>query len=370
MRILYDDEIFFRQRFGGVSRIFTELIRYVKDRTQNELLFDCGYSENEYLVELFPHISSFLKPFNFPLKGKLIRKIYGNYSHFKTNKRLIQNEVDIFHPSFYADYYLKSLAGSKTKLVFTVHDLIHERYPVNNQYRQIAKIKEKNLRVAHQIIVVSEYTKKDLLNIYPFVKEELVHVIPLAQSLPLTGIDPGFFPGKYILFTGERGGYKNFETLLNSFAKVHLIHKDLYLFCAGGRPFNTSEKDLMSSLHITDFVLQKQLTDAALKYGYQHARLFVFPSLYEGFGIPALEAFAAGTPVILSNRTSLPEVGGNAALYADCADAEQLAQAILSVLENETLKGHLIQKGYAKVEGFTWKKHAEATLKVYQKALQ
>lgn len=370
MRVFYDDEIFFRQRFGGVSRIFTELIRALKNDSRHQLLFCCYYSENEYLIKLFPAISSFFKEVNFPFKGKLVRALYGNYSHAKTNKLLLQNKADVFHPTFYTDYYLDSIKRSKTRLVFTVHDLIHEQAVNNRHYAEIAKMKKANIEVADQIIVVSEHTKKDLLKFYPFVDEAKINIIPLAQSLPEQGIKPDHLPDRYILFTGERSGYKNFEKILIAFSEINKTDRSLHLFCAGSRAFGNEEKALIKQLNVDQLVLQKQLTDAELKYTYQHAQLFVFPSLYEGFGIPVLEAFASGTPVVLSDRTSLPEVGGDAALYADCTDVTNIKEAILTLLTNGALKKELVEKGHKRAAGFNWKIHVDAALEVYKKALQ
>lgn len=369
MQILFDDEIFFRQRFGGVSRIFTKLIAGIEQLPEHQLLFNCTYSENEYLLQLKPTISSFLKPYHFPLKGKLIRGIYGNYSHQKTIKVLKQNKADIFHPTFYADYYLPVLKKSTTKLVFTVHDLIHEQTLSNPHYAEMAIMKAKNIQQAAQIIVVSQYTKNDLLRIYPNVNPDIVNIIPLAQSLPQQGIKPTNLPDNYILFTGERGGYKNFNRLLQSFALVAKSNPTMHLYCAGSSSLSTEELALAESLNVKHLIHQAKLSDTELRYVYQHAKLFVFPSTYEGFGIPMLEAFNAGVAVIAHNATSLPEVGADAALFVDATNINILADAINELLNNENLRLSLIEKGKKREQQFTWQKHIQSTLAVYKKAL-
>lgn len=370
MHILFDDEVFFRQRFGGVSRIFAKLIEGIEQNPEHQLLFNCNYSENEYLLQLKPNISSFLKPYQFPLKGKLIRGIYGRYSHQKTIHTIGKHKADVFHPTFYADYYLQALKKANLPLVFTVHDLIHEQTPNNAHYAQMAKMKEENLKIAKQIIVVSEHTKKDLLRIYPFVNPELIHVIHLAQSLPQQGKKPNFLPEHYILFTGERGGYKNFVSLLHAFANISKTNPDLQLYCAGSAPLSNDELSLANQLNITNKLHHSRLSDEELRYVYQHAKLFVFPSTYEGFGIPMLEAFNAGTPVIANNATSLPEVGGDAAYYVDATKVDELAEAIKLVLTDESLRKQLIEKGIKREQQFTWQNHINQTLQVYQKAVK
>jgi glycosyltransferase involved in cell wall biosynthesis len=254
--------------------------------------------------------------------------------------------------------------------VFTVHDLIHEQTPNNAHYTQMAKIKEENLKVASQIIVVSEHTKKDLLKIYPFVNPELINVIHLAQSLPKQGKKPNYIPDNYILFTGERGGYKNFVSLLHAFAIISKINHELHLYCAGSFPFSKEELHLAKQLNIHKKLHHARLSDEELRYVYQNAKLFVFPSTYEGFGIPMLEAFNAGTPVVANNATSLPEVGGDAAFYVDANNTNELVQAISEVVSNENLRKQLIEKGLKIEQQFTWQNHINHTLQVYQKAVK
>ena len=370
MRILFDDEVFFRQRFGGVSRIFAKLVEGIEQMPQHHLLFNCMYSENEYLLELKPQINSFFKPYPFPLKGKLVRGIYGRYSHWQTIKSIKKNNADVFHPTFYADYYLKALIQENMPLVFTVHDLIHEQTPNNAHYAEMAKIKADNIKIAKQIIVVSAHTKKDLLRIYPYVNPEQVNIIPLAQSLPEQGIKPKKLPDNYILFTGERGGYKNFISLLNAFAELSKINPDVHLYCAGSASFSNDELALAQKLNVNNKLHHAKLSDAELRYVYQHAKLFVFPSTYEGFGMPMLEAFSAETPVVAHHATSLPEVGGDAAYYVDATDVKKLTNAINQVLTNTKLQQELVKKGKIREQQFTWQNHISLTLQVYQKAVK
>lgn len=370
MRILFDDEIFFRQRFGGVSRIFATLLASISKNSAHQVTFRCGYSENEYLLQLYPNTPSFFRNLHFPFKGKLIRNIYGRFSHVITTRQLMSGKVDVFHPTFYADYYLPVLQKSKVPLVFTVHDLIHEQTHNNSHYQQMANIKARNIKLADQIIVVSEHTKKDLLRIYPEVQAEKVHVVPLAQSLPEHEVRPATIPEHYILFTGERGGYKNFSNLLKAFALIRPDYPQLHLFCAGGQPLNNTEIQLANELGVKPLLTQARLTDEELRYAYRHAAVFVFPSTYEGFGIPMLEAFNSKVPVVANNATSLPEVGGDAAFYADATKPQALADGIQKVLSDAQLRAELIHKGYLRSLKFSWENHVQQTISVYNKALR
>lgn len=366
LHLLIDDEIFIYQRFGGVSRIFAILLERLKKEPDINLLFRSTYSENEYLQAVYPSVyPPFLKNYQFPLKGKIMRGVLKSINHAHIKRQLLSGKVDVFHPSFYEDFYIEALKKSKAKLVFTVHDLIHEKFPANESDRRIAEKKAANIACADKIIVVSEHTKKDLIACYPHVNPAIISVVYLSHSLPIRSEPILELPKKYILFIGERAGYKNFNQLLRVFAKLVEQHPDLFLFCAGSRSFSASELKLIHDLRIADRVKQKALSEMQLKYAYENAFFFVFPSLYEGFGIPVLESFAAKTPVLISNRSSLPEVAGEAASMFNPDDEQDFLEKMNSLVNDIDLRENLIAKGSKRVEQFSWEIHYAKTLAVY-----
>jgi len=177
------------------------------------------------------------------------------------------------------------------------------------------------------------------------------------------------FPASYILYVGDRWHYKNFQPFVRAVSSLLQNNLNLHLICAGGGAFNESELSLFQSLNIAPQCRQMSVTDDGLMQLYQQARLFVFPSLQEGFGFPVLEAFANNCPVVCSNTTSLPEVAGNAAVYFDPLNAGDIKQAVEQVLGNPSLQQQLKDKGKQQLALFTFDRCVQNTLKVYQSVL-
>lgn len=365
MKIFYDHQIYSSQVYGGISRYFYELINHFADDEQIHPLLDVRFSNNYYihnLATLSPHY--FLKSFNFRGKNRILELI--NRMH--TVSLVKKNEYDIFHPTFYNPYFLEYLNGKP--FVLTVMDFIHEFYPeLPNAAGELAS-KKALIEKADRIISISQNTKNDLLKLYD-ISAEKVDVIHLAQSdLAAFGGNCSIsFPEKFILFVGQRKYYKNFPVLLKAFSKISKEIPDYYLFCAGGGSFDQEELSLIEKSSVPNKVIQFNLSDYELKCAYQKAETFVFPSDYEGFGIPTLEAFANDCPVILSNASCFPEVGGNAAMYFEKNNAEDLSSKILELSSNKDLRKDFIFKGKERIKLFSWEKTATETIDVYKKVL-
>jgi len=366
MKILFDHQVFSVYKYGGVSRYFVELTRELRKINHTETELSCSFSYNEVLLDshLYP-----VKPFfrDHPFKGRGRLLSYINKPGSKSKIR--QAAFDIFHPTYY-DYYFLSDLGKKP-FVVTCHDLIHEkftdRFPTLTMDRLQSKGKKEILEKADRIIAVSHNTKKDILEHYS-VDPDKIRVIHLAHqqstifSLPGTGKE---LPGNYFLYVGNRDVYKNFLPFLEAIAPILKKNKDLTFLCAGGGDFSVEERHTIHRLDIRDQVSHTGIDSRGVDALYRNALAFFFPSLYEGFGIPVLEALSNGCPAVLSNTSSLPEVAGEAALYFDPSDPASMYKAAVAILDNGTLRQHLQKTGPERAALFSWKKCALETYNLY-----
>lgn len=393
MRILFDHQIFDSQQFGGVSRYFFELIAHFEKDNGIKWELPICYSDNEYLksmpyfedkllprAEKVNHYKKFLWGTDFRGKGILYRikkKILpepqpnreSEINKSETIEKIKEGNFDVFHPTYYDDYFLDYIEGKP--FVLTVYDLIHQIFPEFGLYEKTDKSKDL-LHKSSKIIAISESTKADLINIFNIDEKKIV-VTHLASSLKEAGssISENFknkFPPRYLLYVGGRSGYKNFLFFAHVVSALMEEEKDLCVICTGS-PFNEKELYLFNKTGITDRMYNTYVDDNELAYLYRNAAAFVFPSMYEGFGLPVLEAFACGCPVLVSSTSSLIEIGEDAASYFEPKNPASMMKAIKEVLSNEELRRDKINKGYQQVKKFSWQRTADETKKVYQEIL-
>jgi len=225
---------------------------------------------------------------------------------------------------------------------------------------------------ADHIICISESTRRDLIRLLnvPIKKTSVVHLgFSLTRDSESSSdlISNLNNTSSFILYVGNRNGHKNFRGLLHAYAQSDFLKNKYKLICFGGGRFSASEISLIQELDLKlDNVQQVSGSDAALGAYYKLAKVFVYPSLYEGFGIPPLEAMSFNCPVVCSNTSSMPEVVGDAALMFDPKDCESIKVAIERVVENEELRGDLVNRGRNRVQFFSWEKCAEETFEVYK----
>lgn len=355
--------MFLLQKYGGITKYFCELIKNLPVNTDYNL--SVLFSENQHLKDDF----SFFKNLYVPLPQKESR-IRGRLKQFSydINKRYSDYRIkagnyDLFHPTYYDTYFLKNL---KKPYVITVHDLIEFKF--KDQYRLFSRVDEMEIIIknADRIISISENTKKDLIEILNIPGEKIDVIYHGFNQGPKKMDDNKY--GRYILFVGVRRGYKNFSRLAKAFSELRREDNDLKLICTG-QPFIKEELEELKSLDILESTYLYGVNEQQLNELYTNALVFVYPSLYEGFGMPVLEAFSNECPVCLSNSSSLPEVAGNAGEYFDPHDTESIKHAIQKVITDEELTKRMREAGIKRLGNFSWKKCSEETVKSYKKTL-
>lgn len=268
--------------------------------------------------------------------------------------------------------------------VITVHDLSCFRHPETHpaaRVRRMEKELPRAIEKASQIIADSEFSRDEICKYFGTPADKV--------NVTLLGVSPQFHPrppeplqnalahwglqaGHYILYVGTLEPRKNLKTLIAAFSTLPpAIRSRIPLVIAGGRGWHhgSLEKQMQDLLSRGELRVLGYVDDAHLPFLYSGARVFVFPSLYEGFGMPPLEAMACGTPVIVSDTSSLPEVVGECGMQVPPLDTAALGAALLQVIEDSALAGRLAEAGRQRAAGFTWTRCAQETLAIYRKAL-
>ncbi|WP_370831656.1 glycosyltransferase family 4 protein [Clostridium sp.] len=323
-----------------------------------------------------------------------------NYENYKKdNSKIIFTSRK--HGTFYENYYYPNYIEENnidmhhipqngiglnelytSPLVVTIHDLIPYILPetVGRGYLQ-RFLRDMPLIVNNSkiILTVSEYSKKDIMKFFPFVNEEKIFVTPLAANKSYKPLNKSncieYIKNKYsidspfILYIGGFSTRKNVKELIIAFNKIKKSLKKDYklVLCGSIKDEGVKLQNLCKELLIDDkIIFTGFIPDDELPLFYNAAELFIYPSLYEGFGLPPLEAMSCATPVITSNLTSIPEVTKDCAILIDPFNKDELASSILNLLNSESLLQEYSQKGYKNSLDFTWRNTAIATLKAYE----
>lgn len=373
MNIHYDYQILFNQKYGGISRYYYELINTIERLHLAKTSIQCKYSINYYFsgYDGVEDGRDFMK-----IKSPLVRRPLRLWGHLINQAITRKNakKADIVHLTYYRPYALNIC---NIKKILTVYDMIEELVIKDPKLDWHVKNKKRCIYESDHIIAISENTKRDILRLYPDIDENKITVIYIGTSMKSQEKlgDVGFehneknitFPNRYILFVGQRGGYKNFDGFMKAAKQILLNDKELSLLCIGGGTFSEEEISLLKD--VKEQVYQMNVDDEILAKAYSEAECFVFPSLYEGFGIPTLEAFTCGCPAVISNTSSMPEVGGDAVLYFDPKNIDEMRSQIEKILNDKELRQQLIEKGKERVKLFLWEDIARQTVDCYKKVL-
>jgi glycosyltransferase involved in cell wall biosynthesis len=363
MRIAYDCQTFTLQAYGGISRYFVRLAEEMKMRGEEIRIF-APYHCNQLLSTLDQSIVQGKRIYSrdFPKPMALAIMVI---NQALSKKEIGKWEPNIVHETYYA---IRRSGPKKCPVVITVYDMIHEKFPqFFHKADPTSFLKRLAIKRADHIICISESTKRDLVQLFPFV-ENKVSVVHLGFSLFKLEEKTAHVDRPYLLYVGSRSGHKNFYNLLNSFANSKRLRSEFDLIAFGGGGFTGAELKIINGLRFANLqVRQISGNDNLLAMYYKNASAFVYPSFYEGFGLPPLEAMAQNCPVVSSNTSSMPEVIGEAGEYFDPTSIDQITCAIENVVLSQSRRDELINLGSKRLDLFTWHNCANQTQQIYHR---
>ena len=364
MRVIFDHQVFSNNGKSGISRYFVELASRLCKFPDVQLKVVAPINRSPFLSEKrdqFPTAGIDLVglPMAQILPDRLVRLInelfLREYARFTV--------PDIVHETYYAT---ARSAPKASRIVTTVHDTIPERVP--GMCRDLTRHHAERQRIlsrADWLICVSESTRTDLLELYD-VDPKRVSVVRLASSLPLSKEGPINIGAPYFLHVGNRYPNKNFNRIIRAFgdARLHRTHK---LVSFTGKRWSEEELNEIRTAGVPESAMVTAGgDDALLARFYAGADALVLPSLYEGFGIPLVEAMRAGCPIVTSKISSMPEVAGDAAIYVDPKDSCAIAHALMQVASSTETRSRLIANGREQALKFSWERCAAETYEVYK----
>ena len=358
LRVMFDAQIFERQRYGGISRMFVELAKELPGAGIAPRIF-APLHGNAYLGEL-PDAAFIGRQRQ--VSGRLQMAAARRLPILLAPLAARLDGAAIVHETYYGP---RSSAPRGVPVVTTMYDMIHE---LDTSFAGDPVIGWKAAAIARAdwITCISHNTRADLVQLFP-AAETKSSVVPLASDLPDAGDAPRPHPRPYLLYVGERSrGYKNFAGLFDAYRSSPRLNAEFDLLCIGHAPLGPVESRFIAAAGLTGKVHQLFASDRALAALYRHSACFVYPSTYEGFGIPPLEAMGAGCPVVALRLASMPEVCGDAVCYAEGAGGEALAKAIEAVVFDTAYADSLRAAGHHRALQFSWRRTAELTAQIYR----
>lgn len=352
MKIVYDNIIFSLQRYGGISAVWSNLITRVCKTVSDIIFMEYeGAEDNVCRKDIILPDNTIRKEDARMMK---IRRYLNPCTDFVN--RSCAGEKFIFHSSYY-----RTSSHPNAINVTTVHDFAYEFFVKNPIIRHLHSFQKfRAIRKSDKIVCISENTRRDLLKLLPDVDPSRVCVI-------YNGIDKVFhkqddaITEDYVLYVGNRDRYKNFASIIRPLTQCGRKLK------ITGKPLLPDEEKLMCEAHLTyEYCGLVSVTE--LNHLYNHAFCLIYSSLYEGFGLPVIEAQMAGCPVIALNASSIPEVIGDKRLLVEQFTAASLSEK-LTMLEDSDFRTEVIETGLKKANEFSWEKMAQQYLDLYQSLL-
>jgi glycosyltransferase involved in cell wall biosynthesis len=362
---------------------------------------ESGTSTGRYIDKLIEHLHTLLQSrtkseqkYRITLLAKAHRKDYLHevapsfeivecpHKEFTFDEQIgLKRQIESLHPDLVFFPAVQQPAFYKGRVVTTIQDLTTLRFrnPAKNAVAFVAKQQVYawlNQQVAHKsvaLITPTQFVKDDTVSFCDVDPDKITVTLESADDLPTPAkpVDSVAKNAEFIMYVGRPTPHKNLERLVQAFKLLQETHPQLCLVLVGKKDANYDRiESSVKQQGITNVIFTGFVDDQQLRWLYEHCRAYVFPSLSEGFGLPGLEAMRHNAPVASSNATCLPEVHGDAALYFDPLNIEDIAKTISKILDDEALRNKLIEKGKKQVTKFSWARMAKQTLQVFEKALK
>lgn len=354
----------------GVGRYLKNLLtHFCQLDTQNSYVL---YIDRPCPIPLIHQVNFQQKTLTLP-----VAQNYFTWNHFRLPPELWRHPVDIFHFPFYTMPVVRNY-----KSIVSIHDITYEVHPEWYSWKGLLAMRAFSkfaARHADIILTCSWNTKRDIITHYGIPEDTIVvthygieqRFRPLSDKAMLEGLRRQYdiTAQDVILYVGSIHTRRNVEQLIRAFQQISRNMPDVQLLIVGKREYPYLDiETLLKELELTDrILLPGYVPDDDLPGLYNLASVSIYPSSYEGFGFPVLEAMACGTPVITSNTSSLPEVSGDAAVCIDPLNIDEIAEALSQMLRDSTLRRQYIERGLARAAQFPWERTARQTLDIYQK---
>jgi glycosyltransferase involved in cell wall biosynthesis len=357
VQVLFGPEVF-GQRYGGISRYVVELHKRLPGHGFDSTVL-AGLHQNAYVGGV-----AGVRGLQVPrrLQRERLRPVREAVNDALATAALRRRGTStVYHQTYY-----QGRAGARHRgpHVVSAYDLVHARFPEHFPPDDATVAQQRTaFGAADLILAISATTKADLVDLFG-IDPERVTVTHLGVSPPVGGSHGAGVAEPYLLYVGQRFGYKNWARLVRAFAASGLS-RELLLVCTGP-PFSAAEEQLVAGLGLAGRVVHRGADDAQLDALYREATAFVYPSLYEGFGLPPLEAMVRDCPVVASASGSVPEVLGDAAVLVDPTDVDAIAAGLVAVSRPDA-RVELVTRGRQRAERFTWEATAAATAAAYRR---
>jgi glycosyltransferase involved in cell wall biosynthesis len=352
--VVYGPEIWSLQNEGGISRYFQELISGLSINGIHGKILTQSNTNSRFKEINAPNfeVNHFTKSLTPSREFDALLEVAGNRT--------------ILHPTYYSKN-LKSIKAN-TPIVITVFDMISELYPQKKpRFRKVVDIKKLSVENSDLVLSISERTKRDLIELYGVSEDKIVvtylgsnlHLIPQTKSV--TDVE-----GEFILYVGKRSGYKNFSNFIKAYSQSKTLNRNFFVIAVGGGKFDSDEISELQKLGISHKVTQVDANDSQLAMYYRSAACLVYPSLYEGFGLPPVEAMSLNCVVIGSSGGSIPEICKNAAQYFEPMSIDSIEGVLENTLADEQLMVQMRHTGLKIAKQFAWENTASDTLTAYK----